>query len=414
MNQETETVVIGAGIIGAAIAYDLQKRGHKITLIDRDAPGSGASFGNMASIAVSEFMPVSRPSVWLQTPGWVLHPEGPIRVAPRYAPKLIPWFLRFFNAGLPWNMRKLEAQGADLCRPALDDMQSLMDEIGLGQDISQTGCLSLYADDAEFRADQERLDMLDRHGFAYEVIESGRLREMEPAISHQIKKAVLLPDNRTVADPHRIVTRLVDIVCERGGIFHQGDVVNLQTSEGTTNIQLSNGEHLKAKNVVICAGAFSARLSKMLGEPIPLETERGYHTQIMAPNVTLDHSIIWPAKAFMVSPTAGGIRIGGTVEMSGLDAAPNYNRAKVTVRSAKEALPDLTVEDTTEWMGHRPALPDTVPVMSPSRKTPGVYYATGHGHLGLTEAATCAKLMGDMITGQKPEIDPAPYSITRF
>ena len=123
---------------------------------------------------------------------------------------------------------------------------------------------------------------------------------------------------------------------------------------------------------------------------------------------------MWPAKAFMVSPTAGGIRIGGTVEMAGLDAAPNYQRAKITVKRARTALPDLKMQETSEWMGHRPAFPDTIPLMSASVKTPGVFYSTGHGHLGLTYAATNAVLMADLITGAKPVLDMSPYSITRF
>lgn len=414
METAIDIAVIGAGIIGATIAHELQKRGRRVLLIDRAAPGSGASFGNMASIAVSEFMPVSRPSIWLQTPRWLLDPEGPIRVSPRYAPRLVPWFLRFFRAGLPWNLSALEAQGADLCRLALADIQALMSELGLADDLSDKGCLTLYASEAEFAADRERLAMLERHGFDYQVITGAKLREMEPALSPQITKAVLLPDNRTVADPQRIVTRLVEVLEQRGGGVRRANVTMLTPTDSGTVIELHDGARLRANQVVICAGAFSARLSRQLGEAMPLETERGYHTQIMAPNIRLNHSIIWPAKAFMVSPTAGGIRVGGTVEMAGLDAPPDYNRAKITVRRACEALPDMTVEQTSEWMGHRPALPDTVPVMSRSAKASGVFYATGHGHLGLTEAATCAKFMGDLISGVPTALDPAPYSITRF
>lgn len=152
----------------------------------------------------------------------------------------------------------------------------------------------------------------------------------------------------------------------------------------------------------------------MLKEPIPLETERGYHTQIMDPGVSMRHSVIWPSRAFMVTPTAGGIRVGGTVEMAGLDAPPDYRRAKVLVKRAKEALPDLQVREATEWMGHRPALPDTVPVIGPSAKRRNVWYATGHGHLGLTYAATTARLMGDIITGVTPPVDMKPYRVDRF
>ncbi|MGQ3294692.1 MAG: NAD(P)/FAD-dependent oxidoreductase, partial [Shinella sp.] len=148
--------------------------------------------------------------------------------------------------------------------------------------------------------------------------------------------------------------------------------------------------------------------------PIPLETERGYHAQIMAPGISMRHSIIWPARAFMVTPTAGGIRVGGTVEMAGLDAPPDYRRAKILVKRAKEALPDLKAEATSEWMGHRPALPDTVPVIGPSAKRRNVLYATGHGHLGLTYAATTGRLIADLVTGATPPIDLKPYRADRF
>jgi len=407
------TIVVGAGVIGAAIAYDLQKRGRNVTLIDRDAPGSGASFGNMASIAVTEFMPVARPSTWKQIPGWMMDPEGPIRVSPRYMPRLIPWFIRFLAASRPSAVRRLEAAGAALCERSLADTQALMAEIGIEEQLSQTGCLSLYANESEFQADRERIDMLDRFGFDYEVLDAAAIRTLEPEITNQITKAVLLPDNRTVADPYKFVERLVELFKGRGGVLRQADVTGFERGERITGVRLDS-EVLRADEVILCAGAFTARLSKLLGEPMPLETERGYHTQIMAPGIEMAHSIIWPAKAFMVSPTADGIRVGGTVEMAGLDAAPDYRRSKLTVRRAREALPNLQVEEFTEWMGHRPALPDTIPVMSASAKTPGVFYATGHGHLGLTYAATCAHLMGELITGGRPSADMSPYRIDRF
>ncbi len=407
-------LVVGAGIIGSAIAYELQKRGLQVTLIDANEPGQGASFGNLASIAVTEFMPVSRPSVWRQTPGWVLHPKGPVRVSPGYALLLIPWFARFFWAGRPSKLRQLEATGAILCRRSLADTERLMADLGLSEDLSRTGCLSLYANEAEFAGDRERLDMLDRHGFGYEVLDRNVLNDLEPEIAPVIQKAVLLPDNRTVRDPHNVVIRLTEAFVRQGGQIQRGKVTGFECADRITGVTLAEGRRIKADQVVLAAGAHTGRLSKQLGEPIPLETERGYHTQINAPGIHLEHSIIWPAMAFMVSPTAGGIRVGGTVEMAGLDAPPDWRRSKITVKRARKVLPNLHLEETSEWMGHRPALPDTVPVMSASAKVPGVFYATGHGHLGLTYAATTASLMGQLIAGEKPDIDLHPYRVDRF
>lgn len=408
------TLVIGAGIIGTTIAHDLQRRGRRVVLLERDAPGRGASFGNMASIAVTEFMPASRPSVWKQIPGWMLDPEGPVRVRPSYMPRLIPWFLRFIAASRPAKLRALEAQGAALCARALDDTMALLRETGLEDQISTEGCLSLYTDEAEFRRDREHIEILERYGFPHEVIDRPTIKALEPELSDRIGMAVRFPQNRSIKDPYKLVLALADRFTGLGGRIEKGDVTGFTRSDRIRDVVLKDGRRLHADEVVICAGAFSAKLAAGLGEPIPLETERGYHTQIMAPGISMKHSIIWPARAFMVTPTAGGIRVGGTVEMAGLDAPPDYRRSKVTVRRAREALPNLTCEDFTEWMGHRPALPDTVPILSASAKTPGLFYATGHGHLGLTYAATTARLMGELISGARPSLDLTPYRINRF
>ena len=334
------TVVIGAGIIGTAIAHDLQKRGRQAVLIDRDGPGKGASFGNMASIAVTEFMPASRPSVWRQIPGWMLDPEGPVRARPGYMPRLVPWFLRFIAASRPSKLRELEGQGAALCARALGDTLELLRETGLQDQISDEGCLSLYADEAEFMADREHIEILKRFGLPHEVIGRQAIKALEPELSDKIGMAVLFPQNRSMKDPYKLVLALAERFIAAGGRIETGEVTGFVRSERRREVVLKDGRRLPADEVVICAGAYSARLAKLLDEPIPLETERGYHTQIMAPGIKMKHSIIWPAKAFMVTPTAGGIRVGGTVEMAGLDAPPDYRRSKVSVNCSKEAVPN--------------------------------------------------------------------------
>lgn len=408
------TLVVGAGIIGTALAYQLQKRGRQVILLDKAEVGRGASFGNMASIAVTEFMPASRPSIWRQIPGWMLDPEGPIRVRPSYMPKLIPWFARFVAASRPSKLRALEAQGAALCKRVYDDLLPLLRETGLESELTAEGCLSLYKDEAEFQADREHIEILERFGFAHQRLTGAEARDLEPELSDSIGMAVLFPQNRSLRDPHRLVVALAERFAALGGRIERGEVAGFDRTDRIAGVRLTDGRSIAADQVVLCAGAHTGRLSKMLGEPMPLETERGYHTQIMVPGISMRHSIIWPARAFMVTPTAGGIRVGGTVEMAGLDAAPDYRRARITVKRAAEALPNLRCEEASEWMGHRPALPDTVPVMSASAKVPGVFYATGHGHLGVTYAATNARLIADLITGAPPPIDMRPYRIDRF
>jgi D-amino-acid dehydrogenase len=413
-NTVNHVAVIGAGIVGTAIAYELQRRGKDVILIDKDKPGKGASYGNMASIAVTEFLPASRPSVWAQMPKWLLDPEGPVRIRPSYLPRLTPWFLRFLAASRPSKLRELEAAGAALCHRVYEDFDELLKHTGLTHMLSAEGCLSLYADEAEFRADREHIEVLERFGFRHEILGGNAIRDLEPALTTKIAKAVLFPDNRSVKDPYQLVLRLSEQFLSLGGRIEQGEVVDFDKGGSIKAVHLKDGRSIAASQTVLCAGAHTGRLSRLLGEPIPLETERGYHTQIMDPGISMRHSIIWPARAFMVTPTAGGIRVGGTVEMAGLDAEPDYRRAKVLVKRAREALPELRASEVTEWMGHRPALPDTVPVISPSAKHRGVFYATGHGHLGLTYAATTGRLIADLVTGAPPPIDLKPYRVNRF
>ena len=345
--------MVGAGIIGVAIAFELQRRGKQVVLVDCNEPGRGASFGNMASIAVTEFMPASRPSVWAQMPKWLLDPQGPVRVRPSYLPKLTPWFLRFLEASRPSRVKELEAAGAVLCGRVYEDLLALLDAAGLSGELSQEGCLSLYADEQEFNADREHIEVLQRFGFAHEVVGGNAIRELEPAITTGIRRAVLLPAEPFGADPFRLVMALFDRYRALGGQFESGEMcwIRKGLTDSLVGAAFKDGRNFPVAQAVLCAGAYTGRLSKQLGEQIPLETERGYHTQIMAPGISMRHSIIWPARAFMVTPTAGGIRVGGTVEMAGLDALPDYRRAQVLVRHAKEALPDLQVKEPLNGWG---------------------------------------------------------------
>jgi D-amino-acid dehydrogenase len=406
---------VGAGIIGVAIAFELQRRGQPVLLVDRNDPGRGASYGNMASIAVSEFMPISRPSIWRQVPKWLLDKEGPVRVRPSYLPRLAPWLLRFAFAGMPSRVRQIETAGAALCARVYDDLLPLLVAANSADMLSAHGCISIYTNEREFAADREHIELLERFRIAHELLSGKAIRDLEPALSPRIARAVLLPQNRSIRDPYRLVLALLKRFYEIGGRFETGEVIAFERSEnGVTGLHLAGGRQLPLGQLIICAGACTGRLSRLLGDPIPLETERGYHTQIMLPGIGMNHSLVWPARAFMVTPTAGGIRVGGTVEMAGLEAPPDYRRARVLVRHAQVALPDLQANSLSEWMGHRPALPDTVPIIGPSAQTAGVFYATGHGHLGLTYAATTARLTADLVTGVKPVIDLTPYRVNRF
>lgn len=406
--------VIGAGVIGASIAFELQRRGFQVTLIDKGEPGRGTSYGNMASIAL-DFAAGSGPATWKKIPRWLLDPEGPVWLRPSYAPKMLPWFLRFIAAGRPSRLREIEDAGMLLTGRALADTRAMLSAIGAPELMTDEGCLAIYETESEFAGDRGHIEMMQRYGFEFEVLNGGAIQHYEPALSSKVAKAVLLPDNKSIREPYQLVVKLSAAAEAAGARFLSGSVRSIERKpEGTSAVILESGGRIEVDAVIVAAGVHTRDLAAKLGEPIPLETERGYHTQIMKPGIAMRYSVIWPHRAFMVTPTAGGIRVGGNVELAGLDAAPDFRRPRVLVRHAQRVLPGLKVEDTSEWMGHRPALPDTIPIISASSKVPGVFYATGHGHLGLTLAATTAQLIGDMVSGTKPAIDMTPFRIDRY
>ena len=416
MQVSNPVVVIGAGLVGTAIARELAARGEKVILIDRQEPGRGTSYGNMASIAVNGFDATSRPSTWKKLPLWMMNPQAPVTADPLYAVKMIPWFLRFLGAGTSKRIREIEDAGASLATRSLGDIRKLLAELNAHDLISEATCLQLYETEKAFADGRDNLDLMERYGLKYEVLTGGAIREHEPLLNPAILKAVLLPHNHFITDPFGYVTRMAVDMQSRGGELLRGDLARVERdARGVTAVVLKDGRRIESDRVVVAAGMETADISRSMDEPIPLETERGYHTQIMPPGGTsLRYSLIWPERAFMVTPTAGGIRVGGSVEMAGLHRAPNWRRARILVEHAKFAVPSLKVENTTEWMGHRPALPDTIPILSASAKTRGLFYATGHGHLGLTYSATTGIVMADLIMGRTPAVDLKPFRIDRF
>ncbi|MGG7564568.1 NAD(P)/FAD-dependent oxidoreductase [Rhodovulum sp. DZ06] len=410
-------IIIGAGVIGTALALELQRSGRQAVLLDPNAPGSGCSFGNCASLATAGFEPASTPGTWAKVPGWLLDPLGPFRIRPADLPALAPWLIRFALAGRPAALRRSTEGGAALCTRAYADTVALLDFLGAPDMLSANGTLSIYGSDAERKADRGRLALMEQHDLPFEMLSGAALRDREPALTEAIPHALLMEQTKSFADPERYVTLMAERFQALGGRIEQAEAAAVERGEAAAGVRLSDGRTLPAEAVVIAAGARSAALAKGVDEGFPLASERGYHTQLRTHASPLSHALIWPARGFMVTPTAGGIRVGGTVELGDFDAPPDWRRPKATLAQARKIVRGLEegeTGDASEWMGRRPCTPDTIPVLSASAKTKGLFYATGHGHLGLTEAATSAILMGQLIRGETPDVDMSPFRVDRF
>jgi D-amino-acid dehydrogenase len=251
---------------------------------------------------------------------------------------------------------------------------------------------------------------LREHGFEVRALTADEVTELEPAIAPRFRSGVLLPQWRRVTNPYHVVKGWFDRFIQEGGRFETKHAVRLDRN----TVYFMDGSSLPFSTLVVAAGAWSRQLSATLGDDVPLESERGYHSDLPHPGVKLRLTVTWPSKAFVIVPLGDAIRVGGTVEIAGLEAPPNFERARVLVKHAKKVLPGLDVRNPAEWMGHRPALPDTIPVIGRSPKAPNAIYAFGHGHLGLTLAATTARIVADLAANRPSSVDLTPYRVDRF
>ncbi len=412
---ELSVIVVGAGIVGLATAYHLRRAGAAVMVVDRDPDGDKASFGNAGGIAVTEVSPISAPGLAWRLPGWMFDPLGPLAVRPRHAPKLLPWLIRFAKAARPGEARRIAAALSALNARTYDDLLPMLAEAGVSGELHRVGALTVYESERGFERDTADWDLKRSFGIAVEPMTGEAARALEPALGPIVRRAVFTPQWSHVSDPRRLVEALRGWLRRNGAAVVAGTVDRVLAPDGgRVHLELRDGETLAAERIVIAAGAWSGLLARQVGDPVLLESERGYNTTLPDPGVALGREVIFAERKFVATPLSCGLRVGGSAEFGGLDAPADHRRSRALATLAQRYLPGLRTAGGTAWAGHRPATPDSLPVIGPSPSNPGVVYAFGHGHLGLTQAATTGRLVADLVAGRPPAIDLAPYSIDRF
>lgn len=409
-----EVIVIGAGVIGVSAALELQRRGAQVTIVDREGVAAGASRGNAGAFAFSDIIPLATPGIMRKAPRWLLDPLGPLSVPPRYALHIAPWLLRFWRAS--WRDRygaALKAQSA-MMSVSSSALERLVPRLELEPLLRREGQLQLYEGEAQFKASLSGWDERRQGGVRFEHIAGPEaIAERQPGIAPRFTHATFTPDWINVVDPALWVESLAQRFVERGGVIERHTVSALRPTDGRMRVVTEAGE-MNADQVVVAAGAWSKTLTKAMGHPLPLETERGYNTTLPAGAFDLRLQLTFGGHAFVVSRLGEGVRVGGAVELGGLKLAPNMKRADALLTKAKVFLPGLDVSGGRQWMGFRPSMPDSLPVISKAPGIPGLIYAFGHGHLGLTQSAGTAEIIADLVTGSTPAIDIAPFRAERY
>lgn len=411
--EQIDVTIVGAGIVGICCALSLLEKGKTVRLVDKDAPGQGASCGNAGVVSPWSCIPQSVPGLWKKIPGWLLDPEGPVAIRPGYLPKALPWALRFLKSGSAKELPAIARAMAELNRPNVDIYRRHLAGTGHEHLLRDSCYLHIYRDASAADLQDLTWKLRAEHGAPLELLNGDELREIEPCLSTDYKAAVLINDQARAMAPGRIGTVLADKARALGGVFVQAHVHELRPDEDGWSI-MTNKSDFRSPQVVAAAGAWSMRLLAPLGVRVPLEAERGYHVLFRDPGVSLNNSIMEVDAKFVSSSMEMGLRSAGTAEFAGLDAPPNYRRARMLVRQTKRMLPDLNTENTEEWMGARPSLPDSLPCIDEVPGQAGLFTAFGHGHYGLGMAPMTGRIIADLVTQTVPNIDLAPYSSARF
>ena len=407
----TDIAIIGAGVIGLAIAERLVAEGREVVLVDPNPPGMGASYGNAGTIADYAVSPVGTPDVLWNLPSLLFSRTSPLAIRHAALLSLTPWLLRFARQSLPAAARRNAAAIAALLADAGHLWEDLALRVSGAGILQRRGCLYLYETPAAFRAAEADMATRRALGVTVDLIGPDALAALEPGLPRGQAGAAFFSQARFLSDPGRMMRLLAASVLEKATPIPALAERLVRRLDG---IVIEGPDlHLHARRVVIAAGAHSRALALQAGDRIPLDTERGYHVEWDMPAPRLTRPVSSTAGGFYLCPMDGRLRVAGTVELGGLHLPPSPHRVRRLVEGAQAIFPDLGPPDR-QWMGFRPSLPDSLPVIGPSRSGKDVVYAFGHGHLGVTLAPITGRIIADLLAGRKAAHDIHAYRADRF
>ena len=415
-SSEPPIVVIGAGIVGVCCAIFLQKLGRHVLLIDRLPPGDegASSFGNAGSISWSSCLPIAMPGLLPKVPKWLLDRDGPLTIRWRHLPTLTPWLWRFVRSGSQTSVEAAADALSMLHTPSLELHRQLAREAGVNELIRGCDYLHIYRQANANRLDDLGWRLRAEHGAQLQLLNHAELHDKEPSLALHYQQAVLIHNQGFTSNPSRLVRALADRFIANGGEYQQAEVRNLITNNGLlTSVETESGL-INAATLVIAAGAWSTRLTRLLGINLPLETERGYHVTVSNAGINIGSTIMETERAFVATPMETGLRLAGTVELASVDAEPNYRRADMILKHGKVMFPDLQTTRISRWMGRRPSLPDGLPVISQAPNYDNVYLAFGHAHTGMIGAPNTGRIIASMVCRQPLNVDVSAFDAQRF
>lgn len=399
--RQSPVIVIGAGIIGTCIAYELAKRGARVTLLDRDEPGRGCSFGNSGAISSAAVAPLAMPGIVASAAGMMLDPLSPLHIPLAYLPRALPWLWQFAASAKPDRVERSAQALKALHHDAVENHLRLAAEIGAPDLIIRRGHLFLYPDEATLTEDMDSWRLRERHGIRFERLDRAAILALEPAVGPRYTVGMFIADEATVINPFRYVSQIAKAFTDRGGTLVRDRVLSVRPATNGGWTCRGADRQYAAEHVVIATGAWANDLLGPLGLQIPLESQRGYHVTFKGVHSVVSRTVVFTDRRTFAAPMEEGLRIGGMVEFGGVAREPNYARSALLARFARETFGSLPQAEESHWMGHRPCMPDSVPRIGPVEGIPGMWLAVGHGHLGLTDSINTALQLAPQVMASR-------------
>lgn len=413
--------VIGAGAVGCITAIEALRQGLRVTLVEPEVAGGthATSYGNAGWLSSHSVIPPALPGTWRRVPSWLADPLGPLAVRWPYLPRALPWLLRYLASG--WTEARVQRTAHALRRMLVDAPtlhQRLAREAGVPQLIEQQGLLHVYRSREEFEGEALAWRVRSRTGVQWVEWDEATLREREPDLDPRYRFAIHVPEAGQCLDPGHYVAALARHAQSQGAGLWPARATGFRLERGRLRAVLTEQGELRCDAAVICAGARSGALAAAAGTPVPLESERGYHVQVLKPTRGPRLPMMAADGKLIVHWMAGGLRAAGQVEIAGLHAAADWRRADILYRhlhSMFEGLaPSPEPEAVQRWLGHRPSTPDGLPCIGPSTASPDVVLAFGHGHVGLGGSARTGQWAARLAAGLPVQQDLAAFSPLRF
>lgn len=416
MPKKPHVIVIGAGAVGVSAALHASSRGWRVTVIDPRGIAGGASSGNAGVLAVSECAPVGSPATIKSVPRMLLSRNGPLHIRPTYFPRILPWLVRMLLASTPSKVEALSVALASLLDQAIDAHKELAGLAGARHHIVRSGWLKAFETDASFHAAASDFNVMRRRHVVCDELDSAAIERLEPALSGRFARAIFHPDCHHVGDPKVYVSALGQHLLEKGADCVTEEVLGFDVQgQKVRAVRTSHGA-LTADKFIVAAGAWSRSLASMLGCKIPLDTERGYHVMLDASacQKRLHHPLYWAEKSIVIAPMGDLLRVTSSVEFAGLEGAPDFDLVLRCIPDVQKLLPGARLIPNSTWLGFRPSMPDSIPVIGNAPGIENAILAFGHGHLGLTLGPITGKLVGSLLDDEPSPVSLAPFSPARF